>query len=798
MAAVLFSCTEFDDTAIWEELRSHEARIAKLETLCDRMNTNISSLQTIVLALQEKDFVTGVAPIMENGKEIGYTITFSKSGSITIYHGKNGTNGVNGTTPVIGVKKDTDGKYYWILNGEWIRNDAGEKIPTTGTDGTDGVNGFTPKLKIENGYWYISYDNGQSWDRLDKAVGDDGDAFLQSVTMDDKNVYIILADGTPIVIPIEMALSINFVMQEIDSLKVYDTTFDVRYTIAGATGTPEIETICETEWPVEIIPENETSGIISISIPRYAVNNKIAVFLSDSRSSLTKMLRISLPYIKFKDPETEKSCLWWADENGDGRITYAEAAQATNFDGIGFTGIYFDEFKYFTSLQTIDCFSGLKTLKEIHLPEQITNIPSSCFSSCFALEKVTLSSKIDTIGDCAFYGCRSLKEISLPNTVWSVGEYAFCGCSALERIEMPYSMSILGRSVFYNCSGLKEVIIPNGIQILEEMFYGCTSLEKVTIPSSVNKIMQRSFDGCTSIKEVVVDNVDSWLKINFYEYYDENGVGLTTPTAVYSNPLFVSRTQKPQLVTKTGQIISEIYVKGEDLLVGYQTYKAVKYGSLAGYQGKVTLDDDIRYIERGAFSGSGTQEITMPYQLDTIAASAFSYCDSIKVMKINSIKDWMEVKLGGSSAHPLSRSSSRCHTSICDLNGQPISIVEIPNVATEIPNYCFYGHQDMKSFYFQNYDGQNLKKINGYAFYRCTSLTSISIPKNVEEIGIAAFQNCAKLRTVYIACVNPPALDLFVFDGCHESLEIYVPKESLDAYKTAAGWSEYADKIYAR
>lgn len=69
---------------------------------------------------------------MQNGKEVGYTITFSKSNPITIYHGKDGQNGTdgedgkpgvdgedgkNGHTPVIGVKQDTDGSYYWTLDG---------------------------------------------------------------------------------------------------------------------------------------------------------------------------------------------------------------------------------------------------------------------------------------------------------------------------------------------------------------------------------------------------------------------------------------------------------------------------------------------------------------------------------------------------------------------------------------------------------------------------------------------------------------------------------------------------------
>ena len=144
IATLLFaSCSdEYDDSALTGRVDNLENRVAKLEELCKQMNTNISSLQTIVTALQKNDYVTNVTPIMQNGKEVGYTITFSKSNPITIYHGKDGQNGTdgedgkpgvdgedgkNGHTPVIGVKQDTDGSYYWTLDGDWLTDDSGNK-----------------------------------------------------------------------------------------------------------------------------------------------------------------------------------------------------------------------------------------------------------------------------------------------------------------------------------------------------------------------------------------------------------------------------------------------------------------------------------------------------------------------------------------------------------------------------------------------------------------------------------------------------------------------------------------------
>ena len=190
-AMAIVSC--YDDSQIWETLDDHESRIEKLERICTQMNSDISNLKTLVSALSEGDCVVSANPLATGD---GYTLTFKSGKSVVIYHGKDGADGkdgLDGITPVIGVKQDADGKYYWTLNGQWLLDDAGSKIPAAGKDGKDGVdgkdgidgedgkdgidgtdgtdgkngvdgkNGITPKLKIEEGFWYVSYDNGTEW-----------------------------------------------------------------------------------------------------------------------------------------------------------------------------------------------------------------------------------------------------------------------------------------------------------------------------------------------------------------------------------------------------------------------------------------------------------------------------------------------------------------------------------------------------------------------------------------------------------------------------------------------------------
>ena len=203
------------------EVNDLKTRVTVLEETCRQNNTNIISLQTIVNASSENDYVTSVTPVLNDGVEIGYTIAFKNQSPITIYHGKNGTNGTNGTngvSPIIGVA-EFESIYYWTLNGDWLLDDNGSKIRVTGENGTNGTNrtngenGVTPQLKVEDDNWYVSYDNGETWNFVSQSKGDkgdQGDSMFKEVTYDDSFVYFTLANDTSLkiaryiaIVPIE-------------------------------------------------------------------------------------------------------------------------------------------------------------------------------------------------------------------------------------------------------------------------------------------------------------------------------------------------------------------------------------------------------------------------------------------------------------------------------------------------------------------------------------------------------------------------------------------------------------------
>ncbi len=196
--ASMWSCS-YDDDDLWNAVDGLDGRVEAMEKAMKSANTNIDALQKIVDALQKNVTVTSVVTT-----DNGYTINFSDGKTATITNGKDGT-----TAPAISVVKDTDGLYYWALDGKIIEVD-GKKIKAEGTDGT------TPQLRInpDTKEWEMSVD-GTTWTSMgvkaEGSDGKDGDSMFKSVDTTTTSGFAIftLKDGSKIEMPMQGALQIT-------------------------------------------------------------------------------------------------------------------------------------------------------------------------------------------------------------------------------------------------------------------------------------------------------------------------------------------------------------------------------------------------------------------------------------------------------------------------------------------------------------------------------------------------------------------------------------------------------------
>lgn len=270
---VLFftGCQEYDDTEIKGRVDNLESKVTELRLLVEKINSNLTSLVTAVDALNNQDQIVSVEKLPAGN---GYTITFKKSGTITIYNGEKGLDGKNGTdgldgkdgkSPVISISQDSDGKYYWTLDGEWLLVN-GQKVPAT-------AEVTVPKIKVEDGKFLFST-NGTDWVVIGDA-GTSGIGLIKNVREDvENNSVIIELSDREIVIPKGQNFALVIKADEI-GIKAGETV-NVEYSLISADNAI-VRALPENGYTVKVNPISATKGQLSITAPSPVVDASILI-----------------------------------------------------------------------------------------------------------------------------------------------------------------------------------------------------------------------------------------------------------------------------------------------------------------------------------------------------------------------------------------------------------------------------------------------------------------------------------------------------------------------------------------
>ena len=122
-----------------------------------------------------------------------------------------------------------------------------------------------------------------------------------------------------------------------------------------------------------------------------------------------------------------------------------------------------------------------------------------------------------------------------------------------------------------------------------------------------------------------------------------------------------------------------------------------------------------------------------------------------------------------------------------------ITRLEIPNSVTNIEYGAFWGCTGLTSVTI----GNSVTSISEWTFGDCYDLAAVTIGNSVKRIETAAFSECRNLASITCMATTPPNIPGSTFFYASNQLKIYVPTDSVEVYKSAENWSEYASRIYA-
>ena len=809
---LLFGCSDkYDDSALRNDLNDLENRVAKLEELCKQMNTNISSLQKIVEALQDNLSISKVEQISD-----GYIIYFSDGSTATIKNGKD-----SGDAPVIGVKQDTDGCYYWTLDGEWLTDEKGNKVKAQGTDGKDGVDGedgndgvdgedgtdgtngkdgITPQLKIENGRWMLSMDNGKTWTDIGQATGADGkdgedgadgtdgedgvdgkdgtNGIFKSVREDDDNVYFTLEDDSVITIPKSdnSKFAIAFDTTDIAILNGGESK-TISYTITSATENTVVKAIAQDGWKVKINATSTNKGTITITAPNPIVESEILVFANDgSYRTVMVSLNCMQGQINIADNSIDATPAGGTQEiklttnldytveipdNAKSWLSLAPETRAMREDTIVFE---------------VTANEGIQRYATVALKDEQGNILQTIIfrqlGMCTEIHVETKGELENELADYDYANIESLKITGVLNDVDFLFIYRMMpNLKNLDIAEV--NITALPTQAFYNSKNVEHLILPNTlITIGEEMFYQ-SDLRSVVIPTNVTTVGYSAFKRCSSLTTVTFEK-ESQLKTIGGDYYYGAFSDCTALTSIeipasvetIGNTAFSDCSSLATVTFEKGSRLKTIgnnaYYRCTSLTsieipASVETIEKKAFmhcSSLAtvtfekGSQLKTIAGDSYD----GAFSDcTALTSIEIPASVETIEATAFKRCSKLATVTFEKGSQLKTIG-GGYSSSSHFGTYSDYYGAFSDCSS--LTSIEIPASVETIEATAFKRCSKLTTITFEK--GSLLKTIGGGyyssyyhgAFSDCSSLTSIEIPASVETIEATAFKRCSKLTTI--------------------------------------------------
>ncbi|HPY81670.1 MAG TPA: leucine-rich repeat protein, partial [Bacteroidales bacterium] len=414
----------------------------------------------------------------------------------------------------------------------------------------------TPQLKIENGFWMLSTDNGETWTNMGTAVGGDGDSFFQNVWQDENYVFMQLKDGTLIQLPKEKPLSITF-DESVDIAITGGATKTLNYTVTGATDETVVKAMGQNGWRAKATPVDNTTGTITVTAPDPLTDDEVLVWVYDGK---TKTIMSSLNFVTgeitvasnayslpraagSQEVKVETNIDYVVDIPDDaqswlsvsstrsamrtdtltfhltenkGFVRYATVALKNNAGKVLQT-IAFEQAggALSVNVETPGTLSTLITEEQkqntviLVLTGVLNNDDYNVIKNMPSLENVDMSSILNTtISASIFENNKVIKEVKLPTYLTAIPEKLFNN-SSIQVCAIPSQVSYIGLLSFGGCTELVgRLTLPSELKTIGmSAFFGCSKLSgNLILPEKVISVGSLAFSGCNNIEKIYSKN----------------------------------------------------------------------------------------------------------------------------------------------------------------------------------------------------------------------------------------------------------------------------------------------------
>lgn len=462
-------------------------------------------------------------------------------------------------------------------------------------------------------------------------------------------------------------------------------------------------------------------------------------------------------------------------------------------------------------------FISCESLQNIDIPQSVTSIEDQCFAGCFQLTSITIPKSLKQLGGGCFYACPNLVAFNVESgnlQFESSGGvlissdhsqiYAYPAAKKDTAYTVSYGVTTIPANCFAYCKQLKRIHLPNTLKDIGfEAFFNC-GIDSMTVPNSVKHIQQGAFYACENLKFIKLSDSLEYIGPDCFRMSGLEEVVIPTPIANYFGNFIDCKNLKsvklPEGLTQLGSFagctsLQEINIPQSITEIGRQCFARCK--SITS----IALPNALTKLGDQSFYEVSLTNVTLPASLVEYNY-AFDCCKNLTEILV----DENNTKFCSVNGILFSKEKDRIYqypigrneieftvpNNVKGINTHAFAYsrlkkVNLPEGLSFIDAWSFW-NSDIESIIVPN----SVKSIAFVAFGACQNLKTVQLPATLEKLDYESFSGCTNLRTVYSLATTPPAATYDTFEKCPEDRILYVPKASLEDYKNADYWKDFA------